>query len=188
MKKEWLIIGAIALVLIIGFFWNKNNNPQTQEGENVPESEEIIVQQDGQLVKKTGDVVQVLSQEEKEAKKQEIDTNLIDATSRQLKAEPNQIGSGNYKSIYKDGNFYEKIELTGMEPLQKGYYYEAWLKKSEGIDQTISIGRVEMNGDSGELLYSSKDDKSSYNQVLITREIEDGNQAMGEIVLSSRSE
>ena len=183
MNKQWLIIGAIVLILIGSYLWNRNRQPQNQ-GETIPEAQEVIVQEDGQMVKKNGELVEVLSDEEAAALKQEIEDKTAEAEPKTLIAVENQIGSGTSASIYKDGTYYQKVTVAGLEPLQKGYFYEVWLQKDDGSQ--VSLGRVEMSGSEGQFLYSTKEDKSTYSTVVISREIEDGNAAMGEKILTSQ--
>lgn len=178
--KQWIIIGGIALVLILSYIWNRNRTLEGQ-GEEIPPVEEVIVQEDGSLVKKVGDNVEVMSPEEAEAKKKEIEDKVADAPEIDLKAEAGMSGQGTASRIVENNQYYQKIMVQGLEPLQKGYFYEAWLENEGGLRS--SLGRLEMAGATGKLLYSVNEDKTSYGKVVVSKEIEDGNKEIGEIVL-----
>ena len=174
--KQWMIVGAIIVVLVGAYLWNRNRNTDNTQ-ETIPPVEEIITQEDGSVVRKTGDTIQPLSDEEIEAKKKEINEHLANQQSKPLAAVEGQTGSGTTASTFSDGTYYQKIMVSNLTALQKGYYYEAWLQKDDGTH--VSIGRLQMTDGNGELYYSSKDDKTGYSQTIITREVEDGNKEMG---------
>ncbi|PIP53214.1 hypothetical protein COX08_02220 [Candidatus Beckwithbacteria bacterium CG23_combo_of_CG06-09_8_20_14_all_34_8] len=177
--KQWMIIGIIALVLIGAYVWNRNKNVQPI-GEQVPPVEEIITQEDGTVVKRVGDMTEELSQTEMQAKKQETDDKTKDVEAVILNPELGLKGSGSSKSVFTDGTYYQKITVNNLSALEKGYYYQAWLQKSDG--STISIGRVEMTtANSGQLYYQAKEDRIGA-KVIISKQME-GQKEMGEIIL-----
>ena len=177
--KQWLIIGAIIIVLLGSFMWNRNREPQNED--NIA-TEEIITQDDGKIVKKNGDIFEELSESEMQAKKKEITDNVVEANPVRLKAEKGQIGSGVSAATFKYNTYYQSINVEGMAPLQKGFFYEGWIEKEDGTK--FSIGRIEMSNGNGVLYYSTKDNKSDYKKVVISRKTE-GLNNLGEIVLIS---
>ncbi len=177
--KQWLIIGAIVLVLLGSYLWNRNRTPENL-GETIPPVEEIITQEDGTVAKRIGDTVQELSPEEAQARKAEIEEKVAGAAPVLLTAVENETGTGTSVRAVDNGTYYQKVTVQGLESLQKGYFYEVELQSQEG--NAVSIGRIEMNGGSGELYYSSKEDRSSYTQVVVTRQTE-GRPEMREVVL-----
>lgn len=177
--KQWTIIGLIALVLVGAYVWNRNQNQQPM-GENIPPVEEIITQEDGTVVKKVGDVVTELSESEMQAKKQEVDEKIKDIEAVDLKAEAGN-ASGSSKALMSEGTYYQKITVSNLPALEKGFYYEAWLQKEDG--SASSIGRMEMTtAYSGQLYYQAKEDRSG-TKVIISKQTE-GQKEMGEIVLT----
>lgn len=178
MNKQWLIIGAIAAVLILSYIYNRNK--MQNETEETPIVEEIITQEDGTVVKKTGEMLEEISPEEQEQKKQEINEKIMDEVPSQLMSAENIEGSGTSQTKFEDGTYYQKVTVSGLKPLEKGYYYEVWLKKGE---EKVSIGRLEMMDGEGSLYYQAKADRSDYTQTVVSKETEDGNPEMGQIVL-----
>ncbi len=177
MDKKWYLIGAIALVLVLSFIWNKDNQPSQ---ETLP-VEEIITREDGTTVKQIGDLVEPISAEELAQKQTEINQKLENTEAVNLLAEENQAGTGKSYRIFEGDTYYQKIMLEGMTPLEKGYFYQDWLEKADGT--ALSIGRVEMNGSSGVLYYSAKEDRSDYIFTTVTKEIDDNNPQMSEVIL-----
>lgn len=177
--RQWLIIGAIVIVLLGAFIWNRNRNSQLNGEVIAPE--EIITQDDGTIIKKTGDLVEEISAEEADAKKQEISQKLTNASPITLKAVDNQSGNGTSSRSFDNGVYYQRVDVEGMAPLQKGYFYGVSLAKPDGTK--ISIGRIDMTGSKGSLLYSVKEDRTAYTKVSVNRETE-GNAAAGQVVLT----
>lgn len=169
-----LLIGLGVILLVVAIFFYLRSQ-KTGEISQTPTPEEIIVQEEG-VVKRNGGMVQPLTDEEVKAMKDEVDNILSQAgTAASLKDVGNTGTWGEAKSAFSDGKYYFKLVASGLKIIEKGYYYEGWLGK-EG--QYISIGRVEVS-EKGEglLYYTSSEDKTSYNQVLVTTEPEDGNLA-----------
>ncbi len=181
--KQWLIGGLIVLVLLGSYFYNKNkSNNDEFSAENQVSAEEILVQEDGSLVKKIGDVVEKLSNEEIIAKKQEIEDKVNDTTATMLNASSEDRNiSGDTKRVFVDGVYYQKISVSGLDTPEKGYYYEAWLQDDQG--NNVSIGRVELSGSDGVVYYTAKEDKSKYSKVLISKEQEGGSSNPDMIIL-----
>jgi len=178
MNKQWLIIGAVVAVLFASYLWNRNNETVMDE---TPIVEELITQDDGTVVKKTGELIEEISPEEQAEKKQEIEDKVMDEVPVEMMATEGMEGSGSFQKKFEDGTYYQKVKVSDLEPLNKGSYYEAWLQNEAG--DSISIGRLEMMGGTGSLYYQAKADRSEYNKVVVTKEIEDGNGEMGQVVL-----
>jgi hypothetical protein len=178
--KQWMIIAAVAALLIGSYMWNRNKATQ-DNGETIPPVEEIITQEDGTVVKKTGELIEEISEEEAAVKKFEIEDKVKDVEAIALQVSENGQGSGFSASTFEGDTYYQKITATNLKPLEKGYYYEAWLEKEDGAK--ISIGRLEMISlNEGRLLYQAKEDRTNY-QVLVSHEAEDGDASIGEVVL-----
>jgi hypothetical protein len=182
MNRQWLIIGAIILVLLGSYVWNRNKTV-TNEQEEVPPVEEIITQEDGTVIKRNGTIIEELSPEQQAQKRQEIDQKLQDTQPITLNPVETQQGLGTTTYSFQEGTFYQKVTLDNLAPLQKGYYYEAWLQKGEEL---ISIGRVEVTGQKGTLYYSAKTDRSDCDKIIISKETEDSNANIGERVLEAQ--
>lgn len=182
MNKQWLIIGAVVAVLFASYLWNRNKEVVQEEN---PIVEEIITLDDGTVVKKTGEMIEEISQEEQQQKKDEIDAKVMDEVPVDMMAGQGLEGSGSFQKKFVDGVYYQKVKVSDLEPLDKGSYYEVWLQKG---DQKLSIGRLEMMGGTGELYYQAKIDRSDYTKILVSKEIEDGNPEIGRIVLESSTE
>ncbi|MGI5827702.1 MAG: anti-sigma factor [Patescibacteria group bacterium] len=178
--KQWIIVAAIFAVLLGSYIWNRNKAFEGQ-GEEIPPVEEILTLDNGTIVKKTGDTVEEISPEEAEQKKQEISQKLMDVEPITLTATEGNSGTGKAFRKIEDNAYYQKVQVEGLSPLQKGYYYEVWLEKEDGA--VNSIGRLDMSSTSGELLYSAQGDKSQYSKIVVSREIEDGDTTIGERVL-----
>ena len=162
------------------------NRDQNNNGVEELPVEEIITQEDGTIVRKTGDLIEEISPEEMERTKLEIEERLVEAESLNIVPEEGQIGTGRSYRNFDEGKYYQKIEVEGMTPLAKGYFYEVWLEDEAG--RQTSIGRLEMIGSTGSLYYSTATDRSEYKTIVVSREIDDGNLEMGEIVLRGKYE
>ena len=177
--KQWIIGGLIVLVLIASYLWNRNAIPG--EEETIP-VEEILVQEDGSVVKKVGSQIEVLSDEEIIAKRSEFDEKLSAAQNQTVELEsPQGASMGASEKVFTDGQYIQKVTVSGLPSLNKGSYYEVWIQSEDGTQ--TSLGRIEMSGTNGTLYYSASEDKTNLNTVVVTREVEDGNLEMGEVVL-----
>jgi hypothetical protein len=183
--KQWIIVAAIFMVLLGSYVWNRNKAFEGM-GEDIPPVEEILTQADGTVVKKRGDVVETISPEEAELMKQEISEKVAEVEAVVLQATGGSSGTGKTYRKVDTGTYYQKVQVSNMSPLQKGYYYEVWLENEDGSQ--VSIGRLDMTSSSGELFYSAKGDKSDYSTTVVSLEIEDANPAIGERVLEGRYE
>lgn len=167
-----ILIGAGVIFLIIaGYFYNRSKGNQG-EVSNLP-IEEVIVQEEG-TVKKTGEVVQPLTDEELEQLKEEVDGVLLTGGETVELQDVAGLGAaGQAKRAFSDGKYYFKVTALGFGLAEKGYYYEAWLKKD---DDYFSTGRltVDVSGE-GYLYYTASADKSEYSKAVVTLEPEDGN-------------
>lgn len=181
--KQWIIGGLIILVLIASYMWNRKDEEVVEE--KIP-AEEILVQEDGTTVKKVGDNIEVMSEEEVIAKKQEISDKISNVEPITINAIEGKSGSAQSQRVFSDGQYFQRVILTDLPQAQKGYYYEVWLEKED--DTRTSIGRAEMTSVQGELYYSTKEDKSDYKKIIVSYEAEDGNPEIGEIVLEGSYE
>lgn len=175
-RNLFLAVGIILLV-IAGSSYFKNRKV---EPESIPLPEEIIVQEEG-AVKKTDEGEQVLSEEEIRQLREEVDGVL--STGGKI-ASLNDIADtgaeGEAKTAFSDGKFYCKMTASGLKAVEKGYYYEGWLKNEDDL----SIGRMKVNlfGE-GVLYYTASIDRSDYGKVTLTLEPEDGNEEPARAVL-----
>jgi len=163
-------IGVILLIIAANSYF-KNKKIEKVNSSLMPE--EIIFQEEG-AVRKTGEEEEVLSEEEISRVKEEIDSVL--STGGETINLNDVFGSGADGKIetgFSDGKFYCKITAFGLRAVEKGYYYEGWLKNEENL----SIGRMEVNlFNEGVLYYTASINRSDYDQVMITLEPEDGNE------------
>lgn len=183
LKIQNLLIGAgVILLVIAGFFYFKSQ--KSQEPVSSPSPEEIIVQEEG-TVKKTGEVVQPMSEEEIRKMKEEVDGVLLTGgQAADLKDVSGEMAHGEAKRAFSDGKFYYKVEASGLKPVEKGYYYEGWLKKD---DEYLSTGRIEVDAvGKGVLYYTASVDRSEWLEVVVTLEPEDGNPAPATHILEGR--
>ena len=175
-RNIFLTVGVILLV-IAGSSYFKNRKV---EPESTPLPEEIIVQEEG-AVKKTDEGEQVLSEEEIRQLKEEVDGVLSTGGKTASLNDIVDTGArGEVKTAFSDGKFYCKMTAAGLKAVEKGYYYEGWLKNEDDL----SIGRMEVNlfGE-GVLYYTASIDRSDYGKVVLTLEPEDGNEEPGEKIL-----
>lgn len=178
-KIQNLVIGlGVILLIIAGVFYFRSKN--SQEMTPSPTPEEILVQQEG-TVKKTGEIVQPLTEEEIKTLHAEIDTALADVEAINLKDTIENSAKAEAKKLFINDKFYYKLTATGLKLVDKGYYYEGWLVKD---DQYLSLGRLAIDeSGNGSLYYTSSVDRSDYLKTVITLEPEDGNSAPGNQIL-----
>ena len=175
--RNLLLAMGIILLVIAGSSYFKNRKVEP-EPTSLPE--EIIVQEEG-AVKKTDEGEQVLSEEEVRQLREEVD-GVLSAGGKT--ASLNDIvdtgARGEAKTAFSDGKFYCKMTASGLKAVEKGYYYEGWLKNEDNL----SIGRMEVNlfGE-GVLYYTASIDRSDYGKVVLTLEPEDGDPEPGKAVL-----
>ncbi|MBU1085527.1 MAG: anti-sigma factor [Candidatus Beckwithbacteria bacterium] len=73
-----------------------------------------------------------------------------------------------------------KVEVSQLNSLEKGFYYEVWMVGKDGF---FSVGRVgDMTG-SGKLYFTDQEDKSEFRGVVVTLEQEDGVTTPGKHIL-----
>ncbi|MFC1711083.1 anti-sigma factor [Patescibacteria group bacterium] len=175
-----LLIGAgVILLVIAGFFYFRSKGANDEKTSLNPE--EIIVQEEG-IVKRTGDIIQPLTEEERKQLQEEVD-GVLSASGDMLTLMDSSAGgaSGEAKRAFSDGKFYFKLTASGLSSVEKGYYYESWLEKDE---KNISTGRVEVDSmGNGELYYTVSVDRSEYPKVFVSIEPEDGNPAPADKIL-----
>lgn len=179
--QNFLVGLGVIFILIAGFFYFRNKKGQEV---TIPTPEEILIQEEG-TVKKNGESVQAMNEEEVKKLREEIEGVLSIAGETVSLTDVSGTGvQGEAKRAFSDGKFYFKLALNGLESLEKGYYYEGWLNKDEDY---LSGGRVEvLAGGQGILYYQVSVDKSDYNKVFVTLEPEDGNSAPAKAILEGQ--
>lgn len=180
--QTFLVILGVILIILAGIFYLKNKS--AKQPSIVPNPEETLFQQEG-MVRKTGELVRPLTDEEIQKMREETDGVLSVAGQEAVLKDKTGLGiTGVAKRAFSDSKFYFKIDAKGLKWLDKGYYYEGFLEKD---NQYISLGRVEVdNFNNGLLYYSGSQDKSDYQIVVVTKEVEDNNPAPGEIILQGQ--
>lgn len=178
-KKSNVFLGlGIILLVLAGIFYLRGRKAETQ----LPlKLEETLIQQEG-AVRKSGEEVEVLSEAELAQIKAEVDGVL--ETSGETVTLEDQIGAGiqgEAKRAFSDGRFYFRIETSGLILPEKGYFYEGWLQQESDY---LSLGRMEVSmAGTARLYYTASEDRSLYDQVLLTLEPEDGNQAPAKVMM-----
>jgi len=115
--QNLLVGGGIILLIIAGYFYFKPK--KNQQTTNVS-PEEIIVQEEG-AVKKTGDEIKPLTEEEVKKIREEVDGVLASASQEaELKPVGSNQAKGQAKKAFSDGKFYLKITASGLQSTEKG--------------------------------------------------------------------
>ena len=170
---------GILLLIIAGYSYLMSREEKDTVSTTIPE--EIIVQEEG-VVKKNGEEIEVMSEEEVLKMREEVDGVL--STGGQTAVLKDVTGSqakGEVKRAFSDGKFYYRITASGLRGGEKGCYFEGWLRKD---DDYLSVGRMEINAfNEGVLYYTASIDRSNYDKALVTLEFEDGNSAPAKAVL-----
>lgn len=166
-----LLIGVGVVLLVIAGFFYLRSQKAPEEISPFP-AEEIIVQEEG-AVRRTGELVEPMTDEEISQMREEIEgvlsiegetTSLRDVSGRQV--------TGEAKRAFSEGKFYYQVNASGLMPVEKGFYYQGWLEKDGDY---LSTGRVELDiYGSGVLYYTTSVDRSDYSTAVITLEPEDG--------------
>jgi hypothetical protein len=178
-KKSNVFLGlGIILLVLAGIFYLRGR----KTGIQLPlKLEETLVQQEGG-VRKSGEEVEVLSEAELAQVKAEVD-GVLEVSGEMVILE-DQTGAGmagEAKRAFSDGKFYFRMETSGLMLPEKGYFYEGWLQQESNY---LSLGRMEVSAaGTGRLYYTASEDKSLYDQVLLTLEPEDGNQAPAKVMM-----
>lgn len=178
-KKSNVFLGlGIILLVLAGIFYLRGRKAESQ----LPlKLEETLVQQEG-AVRKSGEEVEVLTEEELKLLRMEID-GVLDVSGETVVLE-DKIGAGiqgEAKRAFSDGKFYFRMETSGLIMPEKGYFYEGWLQKESDY---LSLGRMEVGiAGEGRLYYTVSEDRFDYDQVLLTLEPEDGNQAPAKVIM-----
>ncbi len=179
-QKSNILIGlGIILLLIASIFYFR---AKRQEAPVKPGNFEEIISQEEGLVKKTGEELEVMAEEEIKQIREEVDAVLSTGGEEiNLQDVAGMGASGKVKRAFSDGKFYLRIEASGLRLPEKGYFYQGWLKKD---DQYLSVGRMEVGlPGEGRLYYTASGDRLEYNEVKVTLEPEDGNEAPAKAVL-----
>jgi len=172
-----LAAGAVLIVMAVYSYFKSK-----KEGDVLPLAEEIIVQEEG-VVRKSGEEFEVLTEEEVLKIKEEVDGVLESAGEKTTLVDMAETGAlGEVSQAFSDGKFYFRLNAQGLISMEKGYYYEAWLKNED----VLSIGRVEVSlTGEGVLYYTASIDRSDYTAVMVTLEPEDGNPEPAKIILEA---
>ena len=76
-----------------------------------------------------------------------------------------------------------ELDVSGLPPSTRGYYYQAWMKGPRGL---VTIGTFHLRGGPGTVELWSAVSLTDYPTITVTREPEDGNPASsGQIVLTN---
>jgi len=174
-------LGILLLILAAYLYLKPGNKEQQQQTDVSPE--EVLVQEEG-VVKKNGEEVETMSEEDVKKMQEEVDAVISTGGEKtDLKAveEIDALLSGQAERAFSDGKFYFKLTAQNLEMAGKGYYYQGWFKKD---DQYLSAGRIKVDIEgNGELYYTASVDRSDYGTVLVTLEPEDGDQSPAQVVL-----
>ena len=177
-EKKALVLGLLVVLVVGGVIWWRGREEEVRE--EVKE-EEVVMMEEG-MKRKTEEGEEVVSREEEEKLRQKIKTAVEEGKGERVELKGVRgWGKGEVWRMRDEEGFYLKLSVEGMQGVEKGYFYEGWLVKPEG--EEISVGRVAVEGERGELYYFSKADRSDYRQVRVTLEAEDGNPEPGEVVL-----
>ena len=77
-----------------------------------------------------------------------------------------------------------ELDVSGLPPSPRGYYYQAWMKGPRGL---VTIGTFHLRGGPGTVELWSAVSLTDYPAITVTREPEDGNPASsGQVVLTNR--
>lgn len=178
-SKSNVFLGlGIILLILAGIFYLRGRKAESQ----LPlKLEETLVQQEG-AVRKSGEEIEVLTEEELAQLRMEVD-GVLDVSGEMVNLQ-DQIGAGiqgQAKRAFSDGKFYFRMETSGLVMPEKGYFYEGWLQKDNDY---LSLGRMEVGvAGEGRLYYTASEDRSDYNQALLTLEPEDSNQAPAKVMM-----
>lgn len=176
LRNLLFLAGALLLIYAgYSYFRTKGKEEKTDVA-----PEEIIVQEEG-VVRKTEEGEEVLSEEEIQAIREEVDGVVSLGGRGAVLVDVGAVGaSGEAKTAFSDGKFYARLTISGLRMPEKGYYYEGWLKN----DDFLSLGRMELNQfGEGVLYYTASIDRSDYSWVVVTLEPEDGDPAPAKAVL-----
>lgn len=80
-------------------------------------------------------------------------------------------GNGIATRSFSDSKFTHTVEANLPDPA-KGKFYEGWLVKKTPSLQFFSTGKLNKDNDQYVLYYETEEDKSEYNEVVITEETE----------------
>jgi len=170
-KLKLLTVIVIVIVIIVGGIWT------ARQGDNEEEISPEIILESSKMMEP-----EELQLPLSDAEKQKIEdiflregvemTVLRDVSGGQA--------AGTAWRNYDGEQFSHKLEVTGLESLEKGFYYEGWLVGDEGFFSTSRMAVVEGKG---RLYFTSDLDKTEFRGVVITLEPEDGDVAPAEHIL-----
>lgn len=171
MKKTTL--GVIIILVIIGGIVILQKNKQGEEKIN----SEIILESS-----------KMINDEEKlklpisEGEKEEIETIFREDGAEMTMLRDVSGGQvvGTSWRHFDGKKFVQKIEVSNLAAVEKGFYYEGWLVSGQGF---FSIGRIAEEAGTGQLYYLADKDKSEFKGVVVTLESEDGNQTPDKHIL-----
>jgi hypothetical protein len=76
-----------------------------------------------------------------------------------------------------------ELDVSGLPPSPRGYYYQAWMKGPRGL---VTVGTFHLRGGPGTVELWSAVSPADYPTITVTREPEDGNPASsGQVVLTN---
>jgi hypothetical protein len=76
-----------------------------------------------------------------------------------------------------------ELDVSGLPPSPRGYYYQAWMKGPRGL---VTVGTFHLRGGPGTVELWSAVSLADYPTITVTREPEDGNPASsGQVVLTN---
>ncbi|HUV47285.1 MAG TPA: hypothetical protein VMW29_04070 [Candidatus Bathyarchaeia archaeon] len=183
-KRSNILVGfGLVLLVLAGFFYLRSQKSK----EAIPSKfEEVIVQEEG-AVRKNGEEVKAMSEEEVKQMREEVDGVLSSGSeATEIRDLVGSGAEGEVKRAFSDGKFYYRLNVSGLRLPEKGYYFEGWFKKG---DDFLSVGRLELSAlGEAKLYYTASEDRSEYNQILVTLEPEDGNEAPAKAVLEGEFE
>lgn len=125
--------------------------------QNKKQSDQIITKE---VTDETTDESELVSQEEAEPEP-EVEITMLEAVG-------SYTGSGTASRYFDSGRFIHIVEAEIPEPAD-GKFYEGWLVKGASF---FSTGKMESVDGRYELIYEANEDKSDYDDVVITEETE----------------
>jgi hypothetical protein len=178
MKKNKVVMGVLLLSLaLVGFSCTndqaKNEDNTQNEVTNLPEQdvqvESNMLELDEKDMQADNNMVEDEVAEEEQAAEEE-NTNLV--------AVGGYDGTGLATRSFDGKVFKHTVEAEISDP-GEGKFYEGWLVTQSPSLSFFSTGKMEKEGDNYVLTYQDDEDKSDFNEVVITEETEsqglDGN-------------
>ncbi|MBU0732457.1 hypothetical protein KKC88_06300 [Patescibacteria group bacterium] len=158
MKKILPIIASLTVLVFVGALCSQ---PVDNQATNASPNNNVVQGEDGDL---SGDSFKepTKTQEEAAALVQTADLSGVQGFE----------GSGK-ASRYFENNYVLNIDAELLDP-PVGYFYEAWIQKSDG--DHMSVGKIEKSGSAFMLEYNNDQDMDEYQTVIISQETEKSGQ------------